>query len=197
MSQSARRLRALARGAAGFFAGAALWLSLAQPYHAALAAPAQFLIRIFESPAATRLSASGKEVVVDRSDFPPASPRPGIPASDLDFNIALLLALFASAPRPLSDRGMLRLLLACCILYASHVAALVFTVESLFALDLGEWSRAHYGAAARNFWTTGAHFYRIAGMFALPFVLWWALAATPVSGVSETVTPAKRSRPRS
>lgn len=154
-----------------------MWLLFAGPYHAAVAAPAQFLIRAFESPAVTNLRAQGSEVLVDRSDFPPASPRPGIPASDLDFNIAILTALFATAARPLSDRGIAKLLLACSILYLSHVAALVCGVESLYAFDLGEWSAAHYGPIARNIWATGSHFYRIAGIFAIPFGLWWALAA--------------------
>jgi len=182
VSRSARRFNAIARGAGGFLAGSLLWLLLAGPYHAAVAAPAQWLIRAFESPAATRLKASGQEVIVDREDFPPASPRPGIPASDLDFNIALLGALFASAPKPLSDRGIARLALACAVLYLSHVAALVVGVESLYAFDLGEWSRARYGAVARNVWATATHFYRIAGIFAVPFVLWWALAAEVALG---------------
>jgi hypothetical protein len=141
-----------------------------------LAAPAEVLLRSFESPAATRLKASGDEVIVDREDFPPASPRPGIPASDLDFNVALLGALFATAPKPLSDRGLARLATAAALLYASHVAALVSGVEVLYAFDLGDWSPAHYGTLARNFWGTASHFYRIAGIFAVPFVLWWWLA---------------------
>ncbi|MGH9442609.1 MAG: hypothetical protein ACRD16_10085 [Thermoanaerobaculia bacterium] len=177
MSASARRFKTVAKGAAGFVAGGAVWLLLAGPYHAALAAPAEILLRAFESPPATRLQARGPEIVVDRDDFPPSSPRPGIPASDLDFNVALLGALFASAPKPLSDRGFLRFAVACALLYLSHVVALVFGVESLYALDLGEWSRVHYGELARNFWATGAHFYRIVAIFALPFALWWALAA--------------------
>jgi len=175
-----------------------VWLLLAGPYHAAVAAPAQFLIGAVESPAVTNLRAQRSAVVVDRSDFPPASPRPGIPASDLDFNIAILSALFASAANPLSDRGILRFLLACFVLYVSHVAALVFGVESLYALDLGEWSRAHYGSFLRNFWATGVHFYRIALIFALPFALWWALAADrPFSeGANESPARAGRSRRR-
>ena len=196
MSRSAKRVKTIAKGAAGFLAGAGLWLSAAGPYHAAIAAPAQFLIRAFESPAATRLGASGREVIVDRGDFPPSSPRPGIPAGDLDFNIALLAALFAASPRPLSDRAILRLLLALAVLAASHVVALIFSVESLYAMDLGEWSRVHYGAVSRNFWATGAHFYRIAGMFAIPFVLWWGLAEAPAIVSRGGPAAARRSRRR-
>jgi hypothetical protein len=156
--------------------GAALWAGGAEAYHRTLAPVAQAAIRLFESPAVTRLRAEKREVIVDREDFPEASARPGVPADDLDFNIAILTALFAASPRPLSDRALRRFIAAAAILWATHVVALVFAVESLYVLSLGPWSAAHYGPVARNVWATGSHFYRIAGMFAIPFVLWWALA---------------------
>lgn len=174
MSRRRDLARPLVRAAGGFLAGAVLWVGFAEPYHRTLAAPAQALIRTFESPAVTRLRAENREVIVDREDFPPASPRPGIPAQDLDFNVAILTALLATARRPFSDRGLKILAAALALLWASHVVALVFSVESLYATELGPWSAAHYGILARNFWATGRHFYRIAGMFAIPFVLWWA-----------------------
>jgi len=179
LSRAARYVPPLVKGAAGFLAGAALWAVAAEPYQRTLAPAAQAAIRLFETPAVTRLRAERREVIVDREDFPEASARPGIPADDLDFNVAILAALFAASPRPLSDRGLRRFAAAAAILWATHVAALVFAVESLYALSLGPWSAAHYGPVARNFWATGNHFYRIAGMFAVPFALWWALAAAP------------------
>jgi hypothetical protein len=134
---------------------------------------AQLLLRAFESPAVTRLSASGGDIRVDRSDFPTGSPRPGLPAADLHFNFVLLAALFALAPRPLRPRPFARFWAAALVLWGAHVVALVFQVESVYATRLGPWSEAHYGAVARNFWAGGFHFYQIAGRFALPFVLWW------------------------
>jgi hypothetical protein len=182
--------RPLASAAAGFLAGAALWFGAAEPYHRTLAAPAQALIRIFESPGVTRLRAENREVIVDREDFPPSSPRPGIPAQDLDFNVAILTALFATARRPFADRSLRKVGFALALLWATHVVALIFAVESLYATELGPWSAAHYGALARNFWATGHHFYRIAGMFAIPFALWWALARE----MPGFATPAARRR---
>ena len=176
MSRRRDLVRPLARAVAGFLAGAVLWIGLAEPYHRTLATPAQISIRLFESPSVTRLRAEKREVIVDREDFPPASPRPGIPAEDLDFNVAILTALFATRRRPFSDRSLKKLAAALALLWVTHLVALVFAVESLYASELGPWSAAHYGTAARNFWATGHHFYRIAGMFAVPFVLWWALA---------------------
>ena len=193
MSFAGRYLPPLARGAAGFLVGAALWAGLAEPYQKTLAPVAQAAIRLFESPAVTRLRAEKREVIVDREDLPESSARPGIPADDLDFNVAILTALFAAVPRPLSDRALRRFLAAAAILWATHAAALVFAVESLYSLSLGPWSTAHYGAVARNFWATGSHFYRIAGMFAIPFALWWALAG---GGAQAPAARARQSRRR-
>jgi hypothetical protein len=159
--------------------GAAVWAGGAEPYQRTVAAAANAAIRLFEAPAVTRLRAEKREVIVDREDFPETSARPGIPADDLDFNVAILAALFAASPRALSDRGIRRFAAAAGLLWITHVVALVFAVESLYALSLGPWSAARYGPIARNFWATGSHFYRIAGIFAVPFALWWALAAAP------------------
>jgi hypothetical protein len=181
LSHAARYVRPLAKGAAGFLVGAALWAGAAEPYQRTVAAAAQAAIRLCESPAVTRLRAEKREVIVDREDFSEASARPGIPADDLDFNVAILAALFAASPRPFSDRGIRRFAAAAALLWVTHVVALVFAVESLYVLSLGAWSAAKYGPVARNFWATGNHFYRIAGIFAIPFALWWALAGTPLA----------------
>jgi hypothetical protein len=165
--------RAAARMAVGFAAGLAFWLAFSAPYEKAVAGAAGLLIRLFESPAVTSLSAPGGEFRVDRTDFPPASPRPGLPADDLHFNFVLLASLFALAPHPLEPRRFGRFWMAAAGLWAIHVVALVFQVEALYATRLGAWSQAHYGAVARNFWAGGFHFYQIAGRFAAPFALWW------------------------
>ena len=167
--------RAAVRMAAGFAAGLVSWLAFSGPYEKTVASTASVLIRTFESPSVTSLSAPGGEIRVDRSDFPPASPRPGLPAADLHFNFVLLAALFAFVPHPLEPRRFLRFWLAAAGLWAIHVLALVFQVESVYATRLGAWSEAHYGSFARNFWTAGFHFYQIAGRFAAPFALWWLM----------------------
>ncbi len=160
---------------AGFAAGLAFWFAFSAPYERGLAAAAEILLRLFESPAVSTLSASDGEIRVERSDFPPASPRPGLPAADIDFNFALLAALFALTPRPLEARRFGRFWLAAGALAVIHILALICQVESLYATSLGPWSEAHYGVVARNFWAAAFHFYLVAGRFAAPFVLWWGL----------------------
>jgi hypothetical protein len=187
--------RALPRGLAGFALSLALWWVGTPGYDAFIAAVAEPVLRLLESPAVTRLAAEDRRVLVDRSDFPADSPRPALPADNLTFNVILFGTLAATTPRLLSDRGVVRLAASAGLLAAGHVASLVCAVKSLYALQLGEWSTAHYGALSRNLWATAAHFDRFVGSLALAFLLWWALMR-PLGEVSGE-RPAKRRPTRS
>ncbi|MDQ2969876.1 MAG: hypothetical protein M3R34_01940 [Acidobacteriota bacterium] len=166
-------LRTVLRAAGGFAVGLALWAAFSAPYERAVAAFAETILRVSERPAVTRLAARNGEIVVDRSDFPPAAPRPGLPAGDLHFNFVILAALLA-ATTPLSAA---RVLAAAGLLFAVHVLALCCQVEALYATRLGAWSEANYGIFARNAWAAAFHFYQIAGRFAAPFAIWWPLSS--------------------
>jgi hypothetical protein len=178
---------------AGFVAGLLFWYAFRAPYERLLAAAGEVSLRLTESPPVTRLEAGDGEFLVERSDFPPAAPRPGLPAADLDFNFALLTALFAMDPKPWRTGRVSRLLAACGLLFLTHVAALFFEVRALYATRLGEWSGVRYGAIARTLWAGGAHFYAIAGRFAAPFAIWWPFRgeAKPTGG-----SPRRRKRRR-
>jgi hypothetical protein len=132
-------------------------------------------VRLLERPPATRLYAEERRVVIDRADFPSTSDRPSLPADDLTFDVILLLALAGATNGVFRDRAMKGLALSLLVLFGCHVLALVAAVESFYATQLGPWSAAHYGPLARNFWGTASHFWRLAGCFAAPFVLWWVL----------------------
>jgi hypothetical protein len=163
--------RLVLRGAIGFACGLAIWTALSPPYERAVAATAETILRIAERPAVTRLVARKGEIVIERSDFPPAAPRPGLPADDLHFNFVILAALLALVPPFRPGRA----LLAGAILFGVHVVALCCQVEALYATRLGTWSEVHYGAFARNAWAAAFHAYQIAGRFAAPFAIWWPL----------------------
>lgn len=151
-------------------------------YNRLLVGFAEPAVRLLERPPATRLYAEGRRVVVDRADFPSTSDRPSLPADDLTFDVILLLALAATTRGLFRDRAMKGLALSLLALFALHAAALVAAVESFYATQLGPWSGAHYGAVARNLWATASHFWRLAGCFAAPFLLWWALIRPAGSG---------------
>jgi hypothetical protein len=168
--------RAAVRLAIGFLIGAACWVALSAAYERTLAAGAETLLRWTEWPAVTRLEARRGEILVERADFPPAAPRPGLPAADIHFNFVILVALFALASKPWRGEWLGRFALAAGVLWLVHVVALVFQVRSVYATALGAWSAAHYGTISRNFWAGGFHFYQIAGRFAAPLAIWWPFA---------------------
>ena len=169
----------LARGAAGSLAGLILWWALSSPYARLLASVSETILRLTERPPVTRLAADGTELVIDRDDFPRASPRPGLLLMDLTSNVIVLTTLFAAVRHPLNDRNIWRMLLAGASLVAVHVTAVVFNVEAIYALRLGAWSTRNYGPVARNFWSAGAHFYSVVGVFGTAFALWWLFRPLP------------------
>src|SRR5262249_60860645 len=69
--------------------------------------------------------------------FPPAAPRPGLPAADLHFNFVLLVALFAMASKPWRGEWLGRFAMAALILCAIHTIAVMFQVRSVYAVQLG------------------------------------------------------------
>ena len=190
--------RTALKGLAAFVVAVAIWAGVSPLYDRAVAAGAELTLRTLESPKVTRLTANGTDVKVDRSDFDPRSPRPGLPVIDLTFNWVLLVALFAINARPFSDRNIFRFVLASLILYVTHVLALATEVMSIYVLRLGPWSRAKYGELARNFWGTLNHSYRFVLMFAIVFGLWWALRpGEPAAAPTKSTRKASRRRARS
>ena len=170
MSELRRPL--LLRTAVGLLIGLAIWAGLGPIYHRVVIAIASVVFDIAEHPHMTDLHADGNDVIVNRLDFPKASPRPSISLGPLTYNIILLTGLFALAPRPHSDRNVLHFFEAAGVLVIVHVLALICQIESIYALNLGAWSSAHYGTFARNAWSGAAHFYDLFGTPAAAFALW-------------------------
>lgn len=165
-------------------------------YARLLAPPAQLILRATEHPPVTRLRASETEVIVDRSDFPVRSARPGVPFNDLTFNFIIMVALFAANRPVFSNRNVGMFLLAILILMGTHVAALVVQVKSIYAVQLGAWSVAHYGPISRNFWSGAAHFYRLVGMYGVAFLLWWILRPATTAGAATAKRGPRKKRKR-
>jgi hypothetical protein len=187
--------RAAIRLVVGFLLSLAFWFPFSSAYERAVAPASEFLIRLVESPAITRLEAPGGEFEVKRSDIPPGKEHPGVPAPDIHFNFVLLGALFALPPRPWRSENVLRFLLAALCLFCVHVVFLIFGVESLYATRFTD-SAVRYGPIARNFWAAGFHFYQIAGRFAAPFAIWWFLGRTEPVRASEQARGGRRRRKR-
>jgi hypothetical protein len=177
---------------AGFAVGIAIWFLLSPLYDRAIGAGAEKVMRVFESPKVTRLQPMDDgSVRVDRADFDPRSPRPGIRVSDLTFNLALLTALFAVSRRVFSDRNIGGFFAASAVLALTHVLATIARVMSIYVAKLGAWSGVHYSDLDRNVWGVADHFYRLVLMYAIAFALWWFFRDP---GVGATARPKKKRR---
>lgn len=180
--------RTALKALAGFAAGLAIYVLLTPVYDSFLASLTTKAIHLGEDPNVTILRrAADGNVTVDRTDFDPKSKRPGIPLRDLTFNFVLLTALFAASKRTFSDRNIGGFFLACLVLIITHVVGAVAEVMSIYALQLGMWSRVNYSDFERNFWGVASHFYRLVFMYAVAFALWWVFR-----GPTEEAAPALR-----
>ncbi len=155
----------------GVAAGALLWAWATPAYDQFLAACTAPLLR-----ADPRFSDAALVPVGDRMEIRSGHghfPIANIPANQLTYNLILLVALFASNPKPWRDRNVVAFLLSLLVVMASHPIGALISIESTYALRLGGWSEMHYGRFASSFWLIAEMFYRMIGMFALVFACWW------------------------
>ncbi len=71
----------------------------------------------------------------------------------------------------------------------------MFHVKTLYALGLGEWSRANYSELASNLYGLGRYFTDLPGRFSFPFLIWLGFNWDHVQGLVLHREPAEE-RPR-
>lgn len=152
----------------GLILAALVWYNLTPLYDGFIAAAATPLVKIDPRLRGAHLAAADRIIKVTGS-----VPAANIPADQLTYNVILLVALFASNRKPLRDRNVVALLVSMLIVVVLHVIAVLLSVESTYAVQMGAWSEAHYGTAGYFFWMYAEIFYRLVGMFGVVFVCWW------------------------
>jgi len=178
-------------------AGLLLWWVVLRPASDhAVTFLAQTLIRAFEVPKVTRLVVTDHRAEIRRADFRSDSKIPTVALTEIHFNTIVLLALFFSLPRALSRRQLERLLMAFSALLLLQSLNLVFHVKTLYALGLGEWSRAHYGVVAQNVYGFLRYFFDLPGRFSFPFLLWLGFNWETVLALVLRREPAAAAPPR-
>lgn len=175
-------LRNALRFAAGAALASAVWWFAAPAYVRFLTAAAEPLVRIDSNLGHAEILSAGLRVRVRGDERQPDLPPIVFPADQVAYNVILLAGLFAADPgmagrttggKPSARIG--RLLAMIAILAGTHVIALAVGIEATYAGRLGNWSSARYTAGAQDFWTAVEYSYRLAGMFAIAFGLWWWL----------------------
>jgi hypothetical protein len=174
-----RALRFIAGAAAGFL----FWWYATLPYDGALSFVAERILSIDQRLCNAHLVADERKV--DVSPHLCVAPTATIPADQLTYNIILFAALFAMRFRSFGS-----FFASLFVLVVSHVLSLALSVESTYSAQQGDWSHQHYSAIAQQLWVGAEFWWRLAGMFALVFALWW-LTLAPIYQ-SATVSRPKR-----
>jgi hypothetical protein len=153
---------------------ALLWVLFTPVYNRFLLGSAQTLAHWTESPDVTNLLRKDDHFAyIARLDFPPSkSLVHSFRVTDVHFHLVMLGTLFLAVPGVPWRRRLENLGWAVLITVFFDILLIFFYVKSTYATQLGDWSLAHYGAFARNFWGLGKHLLDLPFKFALPFVLW-------------------------
>jgi len=164
---------------AGLVVGLALWMSFSDVWNAGLAAVAHPLFKLDRRIADSDLVAVGHTIVVQptSTELPMAT----LPASELTYNVILVVALFASNRASFSDRNMKAFAITLLVVLLLQPIGVLISAESTYANQQGAWSEAHYGNAESWVWLHAELFYRLIGMFGVVFGAWWVTADLSVS----------------
>lgn len=155
---------------------ALLWVLFTPVYNRFLLGSAETLAHWTESPDVTNLLRKDDHFAyIARLDFPPSkSLVHSFRVTDAHFHLVMLGTLFLAVPGIPWRRRLENLGWAVLITVFFDILLIFFYVKFTYATQLGDWSLAHYGAFARNFWGLGKHLLDLPFKFALPFLLWAA-----------------------
>ena len=151
-----------------------LWFALLDhPWGGLVTRASESWIRAAERTKVTRLAFERGLVVVERTDLSTRSDIPAFSAAPITANLVLLLALLLATPPALRGSAFpARAAAALAALLLTQVLHLSFTVQTLYATQLGAWSAVSWPRWQREVVATGGYFFDIIGKFAIPFVLW-------------------------
>ena len=161
-----------------------LWLMASGFLSLFIAQAAERLTRIFESPAVTRIELSkGEDALITRADTRAYGRLPyRVRVTDIHFPLVLLIAIFLATPDITARERFANLGYALVVMLCFEVIDLFFWVKFVYSTQLGQWSAAHYGPFARNFWGLGKHILDLPVKLALPFALWAAFYLRQLTG---------------
>ncbi len=173
-----------------------VWTLLTPAYNRFLLGATENLLHLFESPDVTDLErhpSSRHEAYIARRDFPPKrSLVRQLRVTDLHFHFVLLGALFLAVPGIPARRRLENLGLACLATVFFDLLLFAVWVKSVYAIQLGDWSLAHYGPAARNFYGLAKHLLDLPFKLALPLLLWAGFYLEMLLGPLPSPSPAGR-----
>ena len=150
---------------------AAVWFFLTPYYNVFLTTAAENLVRLTESPGATRLLKHDQHhFLITRTDYPKA--KGSVRTTDVHFPLVMMGAFFLAVPGIGWRRRLENLGWAALISVFFHIVSLLFWVKFVYTTQLGDWSTEHYSTFQVNFWGLGKHLLDLPFKFAMPLLLW-------------------------
>ena len=116
---------------------------------------------------------------------------------ELDYNSVILFALVLFSPGLRPVKRIWVFIVGFALLFLTQAFNVLVQVKFLYAVQLGEYSRLHYGPWERNLYAFLKQFFELIGRFAFPFAIWMLLTYKETLGYltgprSEGKSPKKK-----
>lgn len=166
----------------GAFVAFLVWWYATLFYDGALAFAAERILQFDQRLCNAHLVAEERKVVA--TPHLCVAPTATIPADQLTYNMILFGALFA-----MRFRSFQSFFAALFVLVVSHILSLALSIEATYAARVGAWSARHYGGLESDLWVGTEFWWRIVGMLALVFILWWLTLGPIFQPARESAAP--------
>jgi hypothetical protein len=162
----------LLRGSFFLILGLALWVYVQPSYSRILVSVSQRLVSWTEK---TSIRLEGNNIVYVPMGLV-AKGQKTVQAMrevrDLHYNSVIYFALALFLPGLKPGKRAWVLTAGLLLLFFTQVLTVLVQVKFVYALQLGEYSRTHYGPWERNIYAFLKQFFELIGKFAFPFAIW-------------------------
>jgi hypothetical protein len=168
--------RLLLKGLLFLLIGLALWVLVQSSYSRLLVSVSQKVLSAIEKNEETSIRLQENMIVYVPAGLATQGQK-SVPAGkrevrDLHYNSVILFALILFSPGLALGKRMWVLIAGLLLLFFTQVLNILVQIKFFYALQLGEYSRIHYGPWEGNIYAFLKQFFELIGRFAFPFVIW-------------------------
>jgi len=178
----------LLKGLIFLIAGLVLWIYLQPSYSRVLVSVSQGMVSWLEKKdgEGTSIRLQENMIVYIPSGLMPGGEKIGVAGRrdvrDIHYNSVILFALVLFSPGLALRKRAWILGAGMVLLFLTQVLTVLVQIKFMYVIQLGEYSRAHYGAWDRNIWAFLKQFFELIGRFAFPFAIWMLLTYPETTG---------------
>ena len=168
--------RLLLKGFLFLLTGLALWVLVQSSYSRLLVSVSQMFLPAVEKSEETSIRLQENMIVYVPVGLATKEQK-SVPAGkreirDLHYNSVILFALILFSPGLAPGKRAWVLVTGLLLLFFTQVLTVLVQIKFFYALQLGEYSRIHYGPWERNLYAFLKQFFELIGRFAFPFAIW-------------------------